>query len=130
MYAQSKANTVKGLVVETDGLPVMYATACIMNDGKVVAGALTDTLGMFTIKGRFSGEYALRVTCLGYEEAVKKITLEKGRTYDCGKIVLTSKATTMNDVVVTGQAAREEGDGGEDQHHANRLGKCSHRLIA
>lgn len=60
MFAQSKGNMVKGLVVEPDGLPVMYATACIMNDGKVVAGALTDTLGVFMIKGRFSGDYALR----------------------------------------------------------------------
>ena len=108
MFAQSKANMVKGLVVETDGSPVMYATACVMNDGRVVAGALTDTLGLFTIKGRFSGEYALRVTCLGYEEAVRNITLEKGRTYDCGKIVLTSKATELNDVVVTGQAVEKK----------------------
>ncbi len=35
LYAQT--NTIKGRVVKLDGSPVMYATACILNDGKVVA---------------------------------------------------------------------------------------------
>ena len=106
LFAQT--NTLRGRVVEPDGSPVMYATACILNDGKVVAGALTDTLGMFTIKRRFGGDHALRVTCLGYEEAVRNISLGKAKVLDCGKIILTSKATALNDVVVTGQAVEKK----------------------
>ena len=102
LYAQN--NILKGQVVETDGSPVMYATVCVLNDGKVVAGVLTDTLGVFMIKGRFDGEYALRVTCLGYEETVRNVTLGKGKVIDYGKIVLSSTATELNGVVVTGQA--------------------------
>ena len=106
LYAQT--NTIKGRVVEPDGLPVMYATACILDGGKVVAGALTDTLGVFTIKGRFGGDCALRVSCLGYEEAHRNITLGKTKVFDCGKIILRSKATELNDVVVTGQAIEKK----------------------
>ena len=106
LYAQT--NTIKGRVVEPDGSSVMYATACVLNGGKVVAGALTDTVGVFTIKGRFGGDYALRVTCLGYNEAVRDITLGKARTFDCGNIILTSKATELNDVVVMGQVVEKK----------------------
>ena len=106
LYAQT--NTIKGRVVEPDGSSVMYATACVMNGGKVMAGALTDTVGMFTIKGRFDGDYALLVTCLGYEEAVRNISLGKARVFDCGKIILTSKATELDNVVVTGQTVEKK----------------------
>ena len=106
LYAQT--NTIRGRVVESDGSPVMYATACILNDGKVVAGALTDTLGIFTIKGRFGGDCTLRVTCLSYDEAVKSISLGKAKVLDCGKIILTSKATELNDLVVTGQTIEKK----------------------
>ena len=51
IYAQQDASTVRGRVVDTDDSPVMYASVCLLADGKVAAGVLTDTMGVFLIKG-------------------------------------------------------------------------------
>ena len=69
MHAQQNSSTVRGWVVDADDSPVMYASVCLLADGKVEAGALTDTAGVFSIKGTFGGEYGLRVSSIGYEDA-------------------------------------------------------------
>ena len=105
MHAQQNSSTVRGWVVDADDSPVMYASVCLLADGKVEAGALTDTAGVFSIKGTFGGEYGLRVSSIGYEDAMKTIHISKGLLTDAGKIVLSQKATQLEGIVVSGRAA-------------------------
>ena len=105
MHAQQNSSTVRGWVVDADDSPVMYASVCLLADGKVEAGALTDTAGVFSIKGSFGGEYGLRVSSIGYEDAMKTVHISKGLLTDAGKIVLSQKATQLEGIVVSGRAA-------------------------
>ena len=104
-HAQQNTCTVRGRVVDADDSPVMYASVCLLADGKVAAGALTDTTGVFLIKCTFGGEYGLKVSSIGYEDAIKTIHIPKGQLTDVGRIVLSQKATQLEDIVVSGRAA-------------------------
>ena len=105
IYAQQNTSTVRGRVVDADGSPVMYASVCLLDDGKVAAGALTDTTGVFLIKGTFGGEYGMRVSSIGYEDAIKTIHIPKGQLTDVGRTVLSQKATQLEGVIVSGRTA-------------------------
>ncbi len=105
IYAQQNTSTVRGRVVDTDDSPVMYASVCLLADGKVAAGVLTDTMGVFLIKGTFYGEYSVRLSSIGYEDAMKTIHIPMGQLTDVGRIVLTQKARQLDGVVVSGRTA-------------------------
>ena len=105
IYAQQNASTVRGRVVDTDDSPVMYASVCLLAAGKVVAGVLTDTTGVFLIKGTFSGEYSVRLSSIGYEDVMKTIHIPMGQLTDVGRIVLKQKSTQLDGVVVSGRTA-------------------------
>ena len=49
---QAKPLTIKGYVTEADGGAVMYASVAVSSDGKILAGAMTDTTGFFSIAGK------------------------------------------------------------------------------
>ena len=60
--------TVKGRVVEQDTQEaVIQATAALMKGEKVVANAVTNTEGSFTIKAPEEGSYTLQVTYVGFK---------------------------------------------------------------
>ncbi len=105
IYAQQDASTIRGRVVDADDSPVMYASVCLLAAGKVAAGVLTDTTGVFLIKGTFSGEFSVRLSSIGYEDAMKTIHIPMGQLTDVGRIVLTQKARQLDGVVVSGRTA-------------------------
>ena len=105
MYAQQNSSIVRGRVVDADDKPVMYASVCLLAEGKATAGVLTDTMGVFLIKGTFGGEYVMRVSSIGYEDAKKTIHIPKGQLTDVGRIVLSQKATQLEGIVVSGRNA-------------------------
>ncbi len=105
VYAQGKKTAILGHVLDTDDSPVMYASICLISKGKVETGVLTDSIGFFTIKGPFDGEYNLRISSIGYVDNIKSINLSKGQTLDLGRIVLSPKENMLNGVVVSGHAS-------------------------
>ena len=55
LFAQQNINTIKGRVTDNNEKPVMFATVCLLNNEKIVAGGLSDTTGFFSIRGQFIG---------------------------------------------------------------------------
>lgn len=104
LFAQQDTSTIKGRVVDDDDAPVMFATVCLLNNERILAGGITDTTGFFSIKGQFSGEYRLRVSSVGYEESIKTISLKKNQVMDLGIIVLPYMAMQLNDVEISAEA--------------------------
>ena len=104
LFAQQDANTVKGIVVEEDGTPVMYASVTMIQNGKVTSGVLTDTTGVFILKGPFKGSVKLKVSSVGYEDVLKELQLSDRKIHDVGQIVLSEKPMQLEGVVVTGHA--------------------------
>ena len=74
--------TVSGKVVEQDTQEaVIQATAALLSGEKVVANAVTNTNGGFTIHAPREGSYTLKITYVGFKPYSKTITLKDGKDY-------------------------------------------------
>ena len=88
--------TVRGTVVEQDTQEaVIQATASLLKGEKVVANAVTNTEGGFSIKAPEEGSYTLQVTYVGFKTYKKKITLKDGKDYGAGTIKLEPDAIPL-----------------------------------
>ena len=90
--------SVKGIVTETEGDPVPYATVTLLHDARQVAGTTSGPDGRFTIAAA-KGRYRLAVRCLGYaavEEEVEAVDSAQAEV----TIRLTPLATGIGEVVV------------------------------
>jgi hypothetical protein len=109
MVAQlvSAQRTVTGKVVEQDTQEaVIQATAAILQGEKVVANAVTNASGAFTIKAPKEGSYTLKVTYVGFKPYTKKFTLKNDKDYHAGTITLSPDAIMLKGATVTARASK------------------------
>jgi len=97
MLAQETIS-VKGVVIDTEGLPIIGATIAVRGAAK---GTVTDVDGNFTIAVK-SGS-TLEFTYIGYEK--QSIEIKNARNL---KIVLKQDVLTLEDVVVIGYGAQKK----------------------
>ena len=97
--------TVRGTVVEQDTQEaVIQATAALLSGEKVIANAVTNTEGGFSIKAP-EGSYTLQVTYVGFKTYTKKISL-KDKDYNAGTIKLEPDAIMLKGATVTARAQK------------------------
>ena len=99
--------TVTGKVVEQDTQEaVIQATAALLSGEKVVANAVTNTNGAFTIKAPSDGSYTLQVTYVGFKTYTKKINIKDGKDYHAGTIKIEPDAIMLQGATVTAHASK------------------------
>ena len=105
--AASAQRTVTGKVVEQDTKEaVIQATAALLSGEKVVANAVTDASGAFSIKAPQEGSYTLKITYVGFKTYTKKISLKEGKDYRAGTITLEPDAIMLKGATVTAHASK------------------------
>ena len=99
--------TVRGTVVEQDTQEaVIQATTALLSGEKVVANALTNTNGAFSIKAPRDGSYTLQVTFVGFKTYTKKINIKDGKDYHAGTIAIEPDAIMLKGATVTAHASK------------------------
>ena len=99
--------TVTGKVVEQDTQEaVIQATAALLSGEKVVANAVTNTNGAFSIKAPHDGSYTLQVTYVGFKTYKKKINIKDGKDYSAGTISIEPDAIMLKGATVTAHASK------------------------
>ena len=99
--------TVTGKVVEQDTQEaVIQATAALLSGEKVVANAVTNAEGGFSIKAPRDGSYTLQVTYVGFKTYTKKITIKDGKDYRAGTISIEPDAIMLKGATVTAHASK------------------------
>ncbi|MCQ2116757.1 MAG: TonB-dependent receptor [Bacteroidales bacterium] len=101
---QAKAS-IKGIVVEEDGSPVMYASVVAIASGKVLGGVMTDTTGAFKMDIGKVGKYSLKISSIGYNDVSMEIDRSSGGALDLGRIVMSLNTLALDGVVVSAEAA-------------------------
>ena len=66
--------------------PLVNAAVYKLEDSSFVRGATSDMEGLFNIQGIPQGTYMLRISCVGYEEWNRKVTVDRDR--DLGEVLL------------------------------------------
>ena len=103
----SAQRTVTGKVVEQDTKEaVIQATAALLSGEKVVANAVTDASGGFSIKAPQEGSYTLKITYVGFKTYTKKISIKEGKDYRAGTIPLEPDAIMLQGATVTAHASK------------------------
>ncbi|MDB5119456.1 MAG: TonB-dependent receptor plug [Sphingobacteriales bacterium] len=108
--APSITGKISGTIIDSiTKNPVDYATIAVSRSGsaKSTNGSLTDEKGSFKVVNIVPGSYRVTIAFLGYQTKVidpVKTTPEKP-DINLGKIILSPNQKTLNEVVVTGQAA-------------------------
>lgn len=92
LYAQS----VKGQVIDKNGVPIEFANVVLMKDSSFVTGVITDTDGTFEITHPFSQDNSVAVSAIGYKGYVMEIP----STGDLKTIILDEAEIMLDEVVV------------------------------
>ena len=105
MWAQ---RVVSGTAVEEDSKePLPSATVKLLKtDSTLVKGVLTNVNGGFKVTAPADGRYILRVSCVGFKNYTKRITVSGGKDVALGKISLKSDAIMLKGATVTANVAK------------------------
>lgn len=100
----TSAKEIRGIVMNSDSIPIEFANVTAFANDSVVGGGTTDSSGKFTINVS-DGCDRLRVSYLGYND--KNISPVAN---DLGKITLTHNAVSLKEIVVKAPLIRRETD--------------------
>jgi len=89
---------IQGVVVDSDGLQVPFSNILIES---LNVGTYSDVDGRFLLQGVPAGNQTITVKYLGYEDAKADVLVEDGKTVTVN-ITITSKAVSLDDIVITG----------------------------
>ncbi len=94
--------TIRGMVVDSDGMPVEVANVLLLEqaDSTHVAGTLSDASGRFRLAAVKDGRYLVFVSLIGYEDATLEVSSDGSATIDLGKITLRPTMIEMGEVSV------------------------------
>lgn len=99
--------TITGKVVESDtGEPLPSTTVKLMkSDSTLVKGVLTNIDGNFRLSAPADGKYILRMSCVGFKNYTKNITVS-GKDIALGKVSMQTDAIMLEGATVTANAAK------------------------
>ena len=100
--------TIKGKVVENESGEALVSTTVklLKVDSTLAAGVLTGVDGSFSVKAPADGKYILRITCVGFKNYTKNITIDNGKDVSLGNISLKADAIMLEGATITKQVAK------------------------
>lgn len=106
--------TVSGNITDEQNVPVPFASIGLLQltGQHVVAQAQSDSMGMFSLSYTTPGKYLLKITCIGYRELQKELSLSSS-SVGLGKLVLTSGSRNLGEIRVTGRKPVLQQSGGK-----------------
>jgi outer membrane receptor protein involved in Fe transport len=101
-----QAQQVTGKVcMQTDKSPAQFASVGLLQlpDSGIVSGVITLTDGAYTFESVKPGEYLVKVSFMGYANALKNISVKSDAKTVVDTIFLTEAATSLQEVTVVGE---------------------------
>ena len=97
-FINAYADDVRGYVYTYDNKPLTLANVALLseNDSSFIAGAMTDSLGIFKIRTS-ENRFILKVSSIGYETYSNLCTQQ-----DVGRIILKEDTTMLREVTIKG----------------------------
>lgn len=109
-HAQTAATVSGNATDATTQAALPYVTVSVLApaDSALLTGTLTDTLGLFQLRGLQPGDYLLRYSSIGYQTQYTPLLIgEKNTVYNVGKVALEPNAEALDELVVEGKQAAE-----------------------
>ena len=99
---------ITGTVIESDTKePLALTTVKLLKaDSTMVKGVLTATNGSFSVEAPADGKYILQVSCIGYKNYHRNVTISGGKGVKAGTIAMEPDAIKLKGATVTGRALK------------------------
>lgn len=96
------AYTISGKLIDTNEQPVMFANVALLSssDSSVITGTITGDTGSFKLEYNKPGNYLLSASFIGFRPVKKQLQLATNLQVDLEQIVMQTKATKLDEVVV------------------------------
>ncbi len=106
VFAQESVKLSGKIIEEKTNQPIEYVGVILMNkaDTTKKVGVVSDKTGLFFFTGLTNGDYAIRISAMGYNSVSKMISI-KGKSIDLGTIKMKEDAIALKDVSVAGRYA-------------------------
>ena len=104
IYSQNTAQTNISLTgkVKEGEKPVEFASVVLKNsENKIIAGALTDSLGVFRLKASQAATFKLEISFIGYQTKILDITLKEGQNIMPEPVMMNASAKMLGEASVT-----------------------------
>lgn len=100
--------TISGKVVENDSKEAlaMATVKLLKTDSTLVKGVLTADNGSFKVVAPADGRYILRITCVGFKNYTKNITITEGKDVAVGTVSMSPDAIMLKGTTVTSHVAK------------------------
>lgn len=106
LFAQQPTQTIRGTVIdEASNLPLGYVSIGLQN---TTIGAITDSLGNFTIKNVPIGRYDIVVSFIGYEPIVMREIQVSSAKEIFLNVTMKESTITLNEVVIKPKVNKEQ----------------------
>ena len=106
VQSQTAVKVYSGRVVSPEGKAIEYATVVLLQSGCQKAGAITDSIGNFSLEAK-TGNYTLIIQCMGYEPVRKEISLP---VVSAENITLSPSAYALKEVTVQARNIERKSD--------------------
>lgn len=99
---------ITGKIVESDSKEPMAMTTVqlLRTDSTLAAGMLTAENGSFNIKAPADGKYILKVSCVGFKNYTRALTVADGKNVELGTVAMEVDAIMLKGAIATGHAAK------------------------
>jgi len=106
VFAQESVKLSGKIIEEKTNQPIEYVGVILMNkaDTTKKVGVVSDKTGLFFFTGLTNGDYAIRISAMGYGPMLKSVSI-KGKSIDLGTIKMKEDAIALKDVSVAGRYA-------------------------
>lgn len=101
----SNGGTIKGVII--DDMKELLIGASVLIDGSA-AGAVTDMNGCFHLQNVKKGNYALKITYVGFQPQTIHVTVQPGQVCSVDTLHLSPSAVELQEAVVYGTIVRGE----------------------
>lgn len=93
-------NVLKGYIIDRQNMGIEYCTISLLNpsDSTIIEGTISSKDGKYILPYKTNGKYILRVSFVGYNTYIQKISLPYTGTYN---IILEESAQTLRGVQIT-----------------------------
>jgi outer membrane cobalamin receptor len=125
LTAQNKTPDITGIIVDkTSGSPLESATIQVFNnqDSSLTGGGLSDKDGKFIVSGIPEGNYYIRISYIGYNNAVAKNVGIKNtsKTINLGTVRLEQSSEMTQEIEVIGEAPVMTFEAGKQVYDAKK----------
>ncbi len=106
--AFSQEREISGTLIDGDTKePAFNATVRLLRtDSSMITGTISNDAGVFKLEAPSDGDFVIKVSSVGFDPVVKKVSIHNGKNVNLGKLTLHPSSVLLDQATVSAYAAK------------------------